>query len=375
MPPAMKKSIILGVDAAPLNCNMSGIGYFIFHLLDSLIPLHPEWVFYLYSFSDKGPIVHFKKYPNVVIRSLPFLKISHTLWSQTTLAYQIHCDRIDLFWATTQSLPLLCKKKVKQILLIYDFVFHYFPETVSSFKCMALKYLMSKMVKRSNKIVCISHGTKDKLHALYSRNADAVIYPPLKSSIQYRTPEETAPVLANYGLAHKKYFVTIGTLEPRKNFIQLVDAYLQILKDHIDLFPLIIVGGAGWKNREIVDKIHRAQEHFPDKIKSVGYISDETISHLLSSARYYLCFSLYEGYGMPLAEARHCRTPVICFDQPELREAAENDAIFLPETGFGEILRRHLLAEHVAVPLPCRYTSTQEKAENFSKLLLKLLDE
>jgi alpha-1,3-rhamnosyl/mannosyltransferase len=197
--------------------------------------------------------------------------------------------------------------------------------------------------------------------------------PPLKSSIQHRPQECAEAFLSAYALQYKKYFLTIGTLEPRKNFIGLVDAYLDLLKNHNDIFPLAIVGGGGWKNAAIVEKLKLAERQFPDKIKLLRHISDDALSHLLSGARYYLCFSLYEGYGMPLAEARTCRTPVICFDQPEMREAAENDGIFLPSVGFEEILAQHLLAQNLPIPSGCQYVSNQEKARLFSHAILDLL--
>src|SRR5205823_1237020 len=121
------------------------------------------------------------------------------------------------------------------------------------------------------------------------------------------------------------------------------------------------------------EKLKIAEKQFPDKIKLLGRISDDALSHLLSGARYYICFSFYEGYGMPLAEARACRTPVICFDQPEMREAAENDGIFLPSVGFEDILSQHLLAQDLPIPSACRYISNEEKAHLFSHAILDLL--
>jgi glycosyltransferase involved in cell wall biosynthesis len=366
-------NVKIGLDAVPLNHLSGGIGYFIFYLLDALIPLHPNWTFFLYTFSNTGDISHFKKYPNVVVRSIPFLSKSHSVWSQTTLAYELYKDNIDIFWGTTQSIPLLQRKHLKTILLLHDFVFHFFPQTVSSLKCFFLKLFTKAMVNRADCIISNSQGTADKLYFLYKERSDLLLHPPLKNTIQFQNKECVETFLSPYALKYKQYFLTIGTVEPRKNFIALVDNYLNLLSANPTLFPLAIVGGGGWKNTQILEKLKKAQAQFPDKIKLLGRVSDEALSHLLSGARYYLCFSLYEGYGMPLAEARHCRTPVICFDQPEMREAAENDGTFLPAIGFEEMLAQYLLMDNPPTPSKSHYISNQEKARAFSCAILDLL--
>ncbi len=366
-------SVKIGLDAVPLNQLNGGIGYYIFHLLDALIPLHPRWIFFLYAFSSEGDIAYFKKYPNVVIRALSFGRISHTLWSQSTLPFALRADKIDVFWGTTQSIPLLQCKKIKKILLLYDFVFHFFPQTVSSLKCIFFKKFTRAMLEKADLISSISQATADKLFALHAKRSDVILHPPLKPSIQFYPQEIAEKFLSSFGLEYKQYLLTIGTLEPRKNFSGLIDNYLNVLKKQPALFPLAIVGGGGWKNAAIVEKLKKAQAEYPDKIKLLGSVSDNTLSYFLSGARYYICFSHYEGYGMPLAEARYCRTPIICFDQPEMREAAENDGIFLPLVDFEEELEQALLQNNPPTPSPCTYASNQEKARIFSRALLDLL--
>lgn len=233
----------VGLDAVPLNHLNGGISYYIFYLLDELIQLHPEWQFFLYTFANKGDIKHFTKYPNVIIRALPFLKTSHSLWCQTTLPYGLYKDNIDVFWGTTQSVPLICRKKLKNILLCYDFAFRLFPQTLSSIKCHYLKMCTSWMTRKADCVISISKATANKLLNLYARQTDLHLSPPLKTSIQHREREKTEHFLLDFSLKYKKYFLTVGTLEPRKNFISLVDHYLKLLEKRNELFPLVIVGG------------------------------------------------------------------------------------------------------------------------------------
>ena len=225
----------IGLDAMPLNCLNGGISFYIFYLLDELIQLHPEWQFFLYTFSDKGDIGHFTKYPNVIIRALPFLKISHSLWCQTTLPYGLYKDNIDVFWGTTQSVPLICRKTLKNILLFYDFAFRLFPQTLSAIKCHYLKIFTPSMIRKADCLISISKATGDKLFSLYARQTDLHLSPPLKTSVRYRDREKTEHFLLNFSLSYKKYFLTVGTLEPRKNFISLVEHYLKLLEKRNEL--------------------------------------------------------------------------------------------------------------------------------------------
>lgn len=346
----------IGLDAAPLVKLEGGIGYYIFYLLDALIPLHPTSQFILYTFSK---MEHFKKYPNVVIRPLPLHVGSHSLWSQTQLPLALYKDGIDLFWGTTQSIPIL-SPPCKTLLLIHDFVYKLYPPTISSFKGALLSALSPAMIRKATYIVCNSQGTGKKLSAFYGRQVDLILTPPLKTSISYRTPDER---LASLRLHHKGYFFSIGTLEPRKNWIALIEAYLNIPTP----FPLVIAGSGGWKNKQLLKRLHALQTAYPKRIRCLGRIDDETLSLLYSSARYTLCLSHYEGYGMPIAESRVCKTPVICFDQIEMREAAENDALFL--SSLDDPAFAHALLTDPKPPVSCTYPTNEEKAIALSRLL------
>ena len=364
----------IGLDAVPLEKREGGIGYALFYFLQELIPQHPEWKFFLYTHTAESEVTYFKKYSNVIVRALPLYTFSHALWTQTSLAYAIYKDALDLFWASTQFLPLFRKKTLKTVLHLHDFAFKLYPKTLSPLKQLLHLLLTPYMIRSAHYLVAISQGSADKLFSLYNKRADLILPPPLKTSFCPEPKEKVDALLRPLGLAYKKYFLTIGTLEPRKNFIALIDTYLTLLKKKEKMHPLIIVGGGGWRNSALLRKLKHVQSFFPDQIKYLGRVADEPLSSLLSGARYYLCFSLYEGYGMPLAEARLCHTPVICFDQSELREATENDAFFLPTTGYEEKLEALLCDEQIHAPAPCLYSSNREKANSLARAFLNLLE-
>ncbi len=373
------KKLKIGVDAVPLVRLTSGVGYYIFHLLDHLIKQKKECAFILYSHSDQGDIAHFKQYPNVQIRKIPFLAAAHSIWSQTTLAFYAWKDHLDVFWGSTQSIPLWKRKKMHTILTLYDFVYLLFPEMASPMKCLYQKIFCPKFLNAANYILPISFGTAERLKQFYGKGYCDVVAPPIKPEMHYKNKNSIVPLLSIHGLKYNHYLVTVGTLEPRKNFVSLIQAYIQILKKNNKerILPLVIIGSGGWKNKKILQALHEAQEQYPKHIKLMGHVSNEDLSSYLSGARYYLMLSVYEGYGMPIAEARCCRTPVICLDVPEMKEAAENDGIFIKNARLEQQLEIALLdcqknSEEEKPQLSIQYASNEEKALKLAKILTEI---
>lgn len=130
--------------------------------------------------------------------------------------------------------------------------------------------------------------------------------------------------------AHPPYFVTLGTIEPRKNHLLL----LSIWRRFHDTLPadqiphLHIIGRRGWENENILDILDRG----PFMGRSVfehGYLSDTDLARRLGGATALLFPSFAEGFGYPLAEALQMGVPTICADLPVYREIAVTGPIYL----------------------------------------------
>jgi hypothetical protein len=184
------KKFIIGVDAFPLNELNGGIGYYTFYLLDAIIQQRPEYTFLLYTSCDQGDIVHFSRYANVRIKKITFFKFSHTLWRLFPLTAALFFDRVDLFWGTTQSIPLIKRKEMKTLLTLYDFVYRLESKSMPTLLCLYFKIFMTAMLKKADGIFPISQGTSEKLTRFYGRKADQVIYPPLRPELKQRARAE-----------------------------------------------------------------------------------------------------------------------------------------------------------------------------------------
>jgi glycosyltransferase involved in cell wall biosynthesis len=139
------------------------------------------------------------------------------------------------------------------------------------------------------------------------------------------------------------YFVCIGTIEPRKNHLLLLNLWRQMAETQPPgtIPRLVIVGRRGWENEQVVDMLERCPA-LRGHVEELNGCPDRRMNELLKDARALLLPSFAEGYGMPVAEALSVGTPVICSDLPALREAGGSVPDFLDPLD-GPAWRAHIL--------------------------------
>lgn len=128
------------------------------------------------------------------------------------------------------------------------------------------------------------------------------------------------PAVPGPPLPLEPYFVILGTIEPRKNHLLLLNLWRHFASRMGASAPrLLIVGRRGWENENIVDMLDRCAALRPT-VQELGPLPDRRVAELLKGARALLFPSFVEGYGLPLAEALSLGVPAICSDLPALRE-------------------------------------------------------
>ncbi|MEG3178416.1 glycosyltransferase family 1 protein [Sphingomonas sp. RB3P16] len=145
------------------------------------------------------------------------------------------------------------------------------------------------------------------------------------------------PAHALQPTTERPYFLCLGTIEPRKNHLLLLNLWRAMAHrmDPADIPRLVIVGRRGWENEQVVDMLERCPG-LEGHVEELNGCSDERMHALLRGARALLLPSFAEGYGMPVAEALSVGTPVICSDLPALHEAGGAAPDFLdPLDGVG----------------------------------------
>jgi glycosyltransferase involved in cell wall biosynthesis len=157
------------------------------------------------------------------------------------------------------------------------------------------------------------------------------------------------------------YFVSIGTIEPRKNHLLLLHVWRDLAKGG-DVPKLVLVGARGWDNEQVVDLLERSPLLRPH-IAEVAGLPTEKLRRLIAGARAVLAPSFEEGYGLPIVEALNEGTPLVASDIAVFREISQGRALFLDPTD-GPAWRRAV--RELALPQSALREDLIEAARGFA---------
>jgi glycosyltransferase involved in cell wall biosynthesis len=185
---------------------------------------------------------------------------------------------------------------------------------------------LDTIVRHAKALITTSTAVKERLAQEYEargRPAVPIHVAPLPSTMA--PVDESA--LADPELAANPYFVVLGTIEPRKNHLLLLNVWRRLAETHPSPPKLVIVGVRGWENEQVLDVLDRSALVRPHVIEVSG-VSDRGLLRLLANARALLMPSFAEGYGLPVVEALSVGTPVVASDIPVFQEVSQGCAVF-----------------------------------------------
>lgn len=126
----------------------------------------------------------------------------------------------------------------------------------------------------------------------------------------------------------RPFFSVIGTIEPRKNHLLLLNLWRQLASDHAAPPRLCIIGKRGWENENVLDMLDRC-DAIKGLVTEFGSLSDTEVQLLMKGSQALLFPSFVEGLGIPLLEAAALDLPCIVSDIPVFREVAPEGTVFL----------------------------------------------
>lgn len=264
-------------------------------------------------FRDQPSPDLFPVQPHVTLKVIPFRRA----WTHLRFAAALWRDRPDVTFVPAHTLPLFFPGRA--VVTVHDLGFRYFPEAHPSADRRYLDLTTRYSAGRATIILADSAATAADLHQFYgtAREKMRVVYPGVEAR-NVRSNREVLRVREKYGLP-ERYFVFVGTLQPRKNIARIVGAYVRFRDatgqetNPKDRVGLVLAGGQGW----LYDPAWTA--NVPGLILP-GYIDDDDKTALYAGAVALIFPSLYEGFGFPVIEAMHAGTPVITSTTSSLPE-------------------------------------------------------
>jgi glycosyltransferase involved in cell wall biosynthesis len=185
-------------------------------------------------------------------------------------------------------------------------------------------------------VIVDSESTKRDVVRLYRKQAESINVVHLAADPCYRPIDDECSrtrVRERYGLPDR-FLLYVGTIEPRKNLVRLIEAYKRVRRD-IGNAPLVLAGGLGWKYEGILKAA--ADPELDESVLMPGRIPDEDLPVLYSLASAFVFPSLYEGFGLPPLEALQSGCPVVTSNSSSLPEVVGDAGIQVDPRSTEEI--------------------------------------
>ena len=249
--------------------------------------------------------------PNWTLRSIPFPR----LWTHLRLSAEMLHAAPDLLFVPAHVLPLVHPRRT--VVTIHDLGYMHHPQAHPPWPRLYLRLSTRWNVRRATHLIADSEATKRDLMRFEGVAADKITVVYLGISPRFRpvTDPLTLRMIAQRHGIRAPYVLFIGTIQPRKNLVRLIDAFAEAALPDT---RLVIVGKRGWGTAEI--EARAAERGIADRVQFTGYVADADVPALISGARALALPSLYEGFGLPAAEALVCGTPVVAANVASLPE-------------------------------------------------------
>ena len=292
-----------------------GIGRYARELVRHLAALDPrEELIFLGIRSPK------MEYDFVQPKSLRLLRSPayRSLWSQVRLPLHLLRHRYDLVHLLEHKIPILYKHKT--VVTIHDLGIYKFPDTIPKLERERFYLFTREAILNATHIITISQSSKRDICNIFGISPERI-------DVVYHGVDHSFYKLNVTPTKRKHpYILSVGTLQPRKNYVLLIRAFKRLCATLSVPIELLIVG-KGWISDEIVKEAK--EQPFTDRIHLLGYISQDQMPALYAGATMVATPSLYEGFGISVIEAMASGTPVVAANTSSLPEVVGSAGLLI----------------------------------------------
>jgi glycosyltransferase involved in cell wall biosynthesis len=320
-----ERKLRIGVDIRPFYEPLTGIGWYLYHLLHELAK-HEDVELYLFGdarVTDYGPTLHAEIPANARLcwfdlRGQGLISgASRALTAAAYVAWMKLID-VDVMFGANYFLPRLLGAVARhRVVTIHDLTYKRFPELLQKETLINLEHHMQRELAHADAAICVSESTRQDLLAFYDIDPSRAVtvlsgLAVASSDTRHPTPD-TLP---------KNYILFLSTIEPRKNLDVLLDAYARLRARGAYDGDLVVVGRVGWKAESMVKRLRAPGVHHLD------YVPPPQLEAIYRNAELFVFPSIYEGFGFPLLEAMAYGVPSIAARSSSLPEIGGDAAIY-----------------------------------------------
>lgn len=253
--------------------------------------------------------------------------LARVAWEQLTLPSVLRQRGIEVFHSPANVLPQLLPRSCASVITLHDLAFLRFPEVLARSKRIYHRTFTMRSLRQATMIIANSNSTKQDAIALARIPAGRIqtVYPCIDARFSSVITDEDIQIFRQQQGLTGGYLLYLGTLEPRKNLTALLEAYTHLRNVYARREKLVLAGGKGWLYNSIFEKVQQlgleAEVIFP------GFVPDAEQVLWYHAASAFVYPSLYEGFGIPIAEALACGLPVVTSNISSLPEVGSDLAL------------------------------------------------
>ncbi len=328
----------IGIDYTAAARQGAGIGRYARELVSALLQRSSEHHYTI--FAATGGLTDHRWRARVAgsgirIRTLPLSDDwMARLWHRLRLPIPVETitGPLDVFYSPDFVLPPT-RRGTRTLLTVHDLSFRRYPEHFVPSLAAYLNRVVPQSVARADRVLADSEATRadlttywdvplEKVTVLYS-GVDARFRPQPQTEQTESAQALERQRLQQYGIGERPYVLSVGTIQPRKNYLRLIRAFTSL--SVCAGWQLVIAGGQGWLCDDVLAEAARHRE----RVLVTGFVADEDLPALYRQAALFVFPSLYEGFGLPVLEAMACGTPVVCSNVSSLPEVAGDAAVLV----------------------------------------------
>jgi glycosyltransferase involved in cell wall biosynthesis len=310
------------IDATPLLLRSAGVKNYTYYWIQSLWEqARNDRILTLPALASLGPLNHER---SIAASTRTFLHLGRIFAANSAPSLPLlrwTIPQADVFHVSNQiRFP---PTKIKLTATIYDMTCRLMPELHTAANIRADESLTKNVLERADRLIAISENSRQDAVRLLGLDAERieVIYPGVPEVYFGAQPRPS----------ERPYVLYLGAIEPRKNVDTLLDAWSEF-RFRGD-FDLVVAGASGWAAEETTRRLASQ----PTGVRYLGYVPEDELPGLMAGASVFVYPSLYEGFGLPVAQAMAAGVPVITSNTSCLPEVAGEGALLVDPRSRAEI--------------------------------------